>query len=133
MNKEDILTQYKNDIENFKRFGALCNLSEKEINQKIIESLQNIKKQNAELYISFIFYLKQIIRILFIVVFIILLMFIFISFILFNNSILFNFFVRHIQDYIYPSMKLLRWLTLPIIHTFPSLTGIFKYYDMSNI
>lgn len=32
-------------------------------------------------------------------------------------------FLRHVQDYIYPSMRLLRLVTLPLIQYYPSLTG----------
>lgn len=47
-----------------------------------------------------------------------------ISFVLRNHPTTHNIFLRSLQNYIYPVLKFLRKITIPVVTIFPSMKGI---------
>lgn len=134
MSKTELLQQYKNDVNNLRKCAKELNFSDKEITKIFKECFKQLDQEtpssnrnltNAQKYFSTIFKLFLIFTLISICVYVLL-----------NvhqptSSIV----LRNVQGLIYPGLKVLRFLSVPIIKKFPSLTGIcfnFQQYFLLN-
>lgn len=118
------MEEYKKDVERLRELGRQWNMTEKEIDKVIKESIDffEVKKQNhrnGNFNFLFPVYLWRLFASL---SFLIIIMF---SLIVYRKSVQ-NIVERNVQEIIYPGMKLFRKLMLPVVKTFPSLT---EWYD----
>ncbi|XP_075212572.1 uncharacterized protein LOC142319315 isoform X2 [Lycorma delicatula] len=115
---------YKREVETLKNLGRSWNMSEKEIDKVIEDSIdffKNQKQKSGTVYLN-LFCLQSMWRVLLSSLFLVLVLS---SLIIYKKSVQ-NIIERNVQEIIYPGMKLFRKLMLPVIKTFPSLT---EWYD----
>ncbi|KAJ9583587.1 hypothetical protein L9F63_022060 [Diploptera punctata] len=132
VSREEVLTSYEQEVKKLRRLGKEWRLKERDIDEIINKSFkflqeqcetQNVKSlitdgtKSRPLY-SFKLTLKFI-------MFVILMFFGACLFITYHRPT-YNLVVRNVQELIYPTMKSLRKITLPIVRAFPSIT---VWYD----
>ncbi|CAG2054871.1 unnamed protein product [Timema podura] len=135
VSRGSILTSYKHKVEELRNLGRQWSLTEEEIDQviqdsfsfleeeiqndgKLVTSCKKIQKQENKHSSIFNLSLKIMISVLLVAILF--------NILLSYHRPTYNFAVRNIQELIYPTMKLLRWVTLPLVKLFPSIT---VWYD----
>ncbi|XP_066994534.2 uncharacterized protein [Anabrus simplex] len=131
MSRGDILDNYVREVGTLRRLGLEWNLKNNEIDKIIQDSFDHLAKlpqykntqseTNCRSKLVRSLWLR-IIKIICLMLFVIVCVYL----LLFFHKPSYNFVVRNIQELIYPSMKLLRWMALPIVRRFPSIT---VWYD----
>ncbi|KAK7870527.1 hypothetical protein R5R35_002927 [Gryllus longicercus] len=134
MSKGEILADYKHEVDSLRKLGLEWNLTE-EVIDKIIEdsfchftgakrcerksssAVQNLQHHKRKCSVCIIM-----LELLCVFLMLSLCICLLLSF----HKPSYNFAVRNVQELIYPSMKLLRWMALPFVRTFPSIT---VWYD----
>nr|CAD7398493.1 unnamed protein product [Timema poppensis] len=135
ISRGSILTSYKHKVEELRNLGRQWSLTEEEIDQviqdsfsfleeeirndgKLVPSCKKTQKQENKHSSIFNLSLKIMISVLLVAILF--------NILLSYHRPTYNFAVRNIQEHIYPTMKLLRWVTLPLVKLFPSIT---VWYD----
>lgn len=109
------LEVYKTKLEEIRQFARENNVSEFEIDKALHNSFCILKTRNQKC--SVLSCLKIIILILFMVI---------VCFVSFNWKFLAIIVMRNLQNSIYPTLKLLRKVAIPIIQHYPSLSGMIR-------
>lgn len=109
------LHEYSTSIRKLKKQCIDAGMDEQEFKEIYLESLKYVQKTQKPYQSCRI----SIIRKLFIIFTSIFLIFL----VVFNFKSLYNCLLCNIQDYIYPGLRFIRRLSIPIISLFPSLTG----------
>lgn len=131
-----ILERYEENIEKVRRVGLRSNLSESEVNNAIDQCISSLlvkenesklKKKSSKGFFSLI---RKIIHVSrkFAIFCCVCLVTMSVLYGLLQHKPIQYFIQSNLQDFIYPGMKILRKLVLPVIALFPSLT---KFYDES--
>ncbi|KAK3927523.1 Regulatory protein E2 [Frankliniella fusca] len=134
--KVSALSSYKDKLEKVRTFGLESKLSETEISSVMEQCMQSLIVKNcskpkgkssfAQIYacaIKTILFLKKVLFYVSSILVVILIMYV-----VLQHKPTQYFIQSKLQDFIYPGMKVLRKISLPIISLFPSLTG---FYDES--
>lgn len=114
----DLLLKYKNDVENLRKCAKTLNLSDEEIDKLFDECFSKLNKEQLK-ESSFVSRLLQFFKVLFMFTTVLLLIFI----LLYHHQPTLSLVLRNVQGFIYPGLKILRLLALPVIKLFPSLSG----------
>lgn len=118
MSKTELLQQYKNDVNNLRKCAKELNLNDEEVTQafkdcfKILNSENVSSSKHAQKYLTILKLFS---------IFILSLLFIYI--LLNVHQPTSSLVLRNVQGLIYPGLKVLRFLSVPVIKKFPSLTG----------
>lgn len=119
--KEYLLNQYKKDVEDIRKEAEELNLSTSEIDELFEECFKELKIKHSKkaTFRKTCAFLSKL--------FIFILLLIFVAYVLLNvhqptSSIV----LRNVQGLIYPGLKILRFLAVPVLKQFPSLTSIMK-------
>jgi quinol-cytochrome oxidoreductase complex cytochrome b subunit len=135
VSREEIFTSYEHEVQKLRRLGKELRLKDIDIDEIIHHSFhllqeqhmtENVKKSYNEKiqtksvhpYYSF----QLIIKIIIIVLLTLTVSCLVISY----HKPTYNLVVRNVQELIYPIMKCLRRITLPIVKALPSVTGKFN-------
>lgn len=132
VSREEVLTSYEQEVKKLRRLGNELRLKESNIDEIIHESLhflqeqgenQNVKslssnETKSKSLCSFKLTMK-------LILFILLMFFGTCLFVTYHKPT-YNLVVRNVQELIYPTMKCLRRITLPIVRAFPLIT---VWYD----
>lgn len=111
LTKEQAVQKYIANIRKIRLYSQSQGISDERFNEIVLNHFD--ENYNYDRFANFIKRRSVLICLL-----------LFIFFILFHKHETASIFLRHIQIFIYPGMKLWRKLTLPIISRYPSLTGI---------
>lgn len=106
------LEEYKKELEKIYQCARENDITETEINRILQNSFYILEKKNKKINFHVI---KSMVIILCIIV---------ICFIFFDKKILAIVLLRNLQNSIYPGLKLLRQIAIPIIQHYPSLSGM---------
>lgn len=118
MSKLEFLKQYKKDVETIRKSAKNLGLSDSEVNKIFNDCINNIneKKCSKNKAQRCNFTIK---------LFLLFLCFCISIYILLNvHQTTSSIVLRNVQGLIYPGMKMVRYLSVPIIKLFPSLTGL---------
>lgn len=122
MDKEILINEYLIEVAKLKQKGKELNLTEKEIENVFAECLEELQQLYPQ---SVLDKLKNFLFISFKLLTYSLVACLFIYFLLCHHQPTLSLVMRNVQGFIYPSLKLLRYIAVPIISKFPSLTGNF--------
>lgn len=122
MSKQELLIKFKKDVKKLRIHASKSNISDNEVNQLFKNGLSilrddiknSLKRENVNKKWSLIF-----IKTIFIILLIILIIYVVLNVHQPTSSIV----LRNVQGLIYPGFKFLRFFSVPIIQTFPSLTS----------
>ncbi|PSN29002.1 hypothetical protein C0J52_26729 [Blattella germanica] len=133
VSQEEVLTSYEQEVKKLRRLGKELRLRDSDIDEIIHESFNFLQEHNERqsdistvknstkcrnILCSFTFILK---------LFILILLSLFLTCLVMTyHKPTYNLVVRNVQELIYPTMKCLRRLTLPVVRAFPSIT---VWYD----
>lgn len=120
MSKVELLQQYKNDVNNLRKCAKELNFSDKEITKIFQECFRQLEKENPSSNHNAQKYLWTILKLFFIFILLSICLYILLNVHQPTSSIV----LRNVQGLIYPGLKVLRFLSVPIIKRYPSLTGI---------
>ena len=128
VSREEVLTSYEQEVKKLRRLGKEWRLKETDIDEIIHESFHFLKdhcdkesdkslnrRSRSESLCSLKFTLKLVVLVV--------LMFLGTCLFISYHKPTYNVVVRNVQELIYPTMKCLRRITLPIVKAFPSITG----------
>lgn len=134
VSREEVFTSYEHEVKKLRRVGKEWRLTDSQIDEIINSSFQfvqqqhiqteNVKSSNDKIATESIrsFYSFQLIIRLFVVAFFTLTV---ACLCITYHKPTHNLAVRNVQELIYPVMKCLRRITLPIVKALPSVTGNF--------
>ncbi|KAJ8919302.1 hypothetical protein NQ315_003886 [Exocentrus adspersus] len=127
MLKEELLQKYKNDVDLLRKSAKDLGLSDKEINLIFKKCFNDIKKSNSSKQINKQTKTKaqQIFRTVIYIFFLLTLIAIFIYILLNVHQPTSSIVLRNVQGLTYPTLKIVRFLSVPIIKMFPSLTDLY--------
>ncbi|KAJ8675182.1 hypothetical protein QAD02_010968 [Eretmocerus hayati] len=112
------MDEYETEIQLLRRYASENNISENEINE-VFEDCFNVLEVKTNARIRAVFKsVKWVSLILFSLTLV--------TFVLYNHPQIHNFLLRNVQDLIYPGLRILRKLAVPIITLLPFLT---EWYD----
>ncbi|KAJ3657770.1 hypothetical protein Zmor_009553 [Zophobas morio] len=124
MSKQELLQQYKNDVNNLRKCAKELNFSDKEITKIFKQCFNELDHENpkpprnsgnAQKYAT------TILKIFFIFTLVSTCIYILLNVHQPTSSLV----LRNVQGLIYPGLKILRFLSVPIIRKYPSLTGLY--------
>jgi hypothetical protein len=122
MSKLELLQQYKNDVNNLRKCANQLDFSDRELTKifkecfRILDQEDSNSKQNgtnAQKYFSTIVKIFLIFTLVSVCIYILLNV----------HQPTSSLVLRNVQGLIYPGLKVLRFLSVPIIKQYPSLTG----------
>lgn len=122
MLKEELLRRYKNDVDNLRKSAKELGLSNKEVDTIFKKCFSDIKKsrnssKQTKTKAQQLF--RTVINIFLLITFIAIFVYILLNVHQPTSSIV----LRNVQGLTYPTLKIVRFLSVPIIKMFPSLTG----------
>lgn len=135
VSREEIFTSYEHEVQKLRRLGKELRLTDIDIDEIIHHSFhllqehhmkaENVKSSSDKIPTKSVrsFYFFQLIVKIIVIVFLTLTVACFFST---YHKPTYNLVVRNVQELIYPIMKCLRRLTLPIVRALPSVTGKFS-------
>lgn len=120
MSNQELMQEYANSIKNLKKQCGDAGMSEEEFKRMYFRSLKTLENTGrpevttpCRFVIKFGFLLVAIILGVYIVL---------------NHNTIYSSIVCNLQEYIYPGLKLLRKISIPLISLFPSLTGNYNNF-----
>lgn len=113
---ENLLQEYTESIRRLKTQCFEAGLSEDEFRKVYFESLKSLEPRNTSETQS-----RSRFRVVLVVGVIILLC------AAYDSKYLYSTMMCNLQEYIYPGLRLLRRISIPLISLFPSLTGKYKF------
>jgi hypothetical protein len=122
MSKLELLQQYKNDVNNLRKCANQLDFSDRELTKifkecfRILDQEDSTSKQNATNAQK---YFSTIVKIFLIFTLVSVCIYILLNVHQPTSSLV----LRNVQGLIYPGLKVLRFLSVPIIKQYPSLTG----------
>lgn len=116
------LEVYKKQLKKIRQFARENDITDNEINKALQNSFRTLEKKEKK--VNFRFFMKSMVTLLFIII---------ICFISFDKKFLGVMLLRNLQNSIYPGLKLLRKIAVPIIQHYPSLSGMLILQFMLNI
>ncbi|XP_063223588.1 uncharacterized protein LOC134531705 [Bacillus rossius redtenbacheri] len=129
--RRNILVSYQNKVAELRELGRQLSLSDKEIDDVIENSFafleDEIQKERSQIIKNYGDTRKQFTVMrsaLKVILYTFLLVFI-IHMVLTYHKPTYNIVVRNVQEFIHPCMKLLRWIALPVVKLFPSVTVLY--------
>lgn len=130
LSNRELLTYYEEESQKLRLFARDSGLDDGNINKIIHKSLysygyENKRRQEQSLLNRFIRKYSapvSVLKLLFVLVLIV--NGLFIAHLYQKSAV--NFIVRNVQEFIYPAMKVLRFLSLPLVTNFPSISA---WYD----
>ena len=134
VSREEVFTSYEHEVKKLRRLGKEWRLTDSQIDEIINSSFQfvqqqhiqteNVKPSNDKIATESIrsFYSFQLIVRIVVVMFLTLTV---ACLCITYHKPTYNLAVRNVQELIYPAMKCLRRITLPIVKALPSVTGNF--------
>mgnify|MGYP000622048741 CR=1 FL=1 len=136
VSREEVLTSYEQEVKKLCRLGSDWRLKESDIDEIIHESFhflqEQCEKQNVKSLSNNGTKCRSLcsLKLTFKLIMLMLLMFFGTCLLITYHKPTYNLVVRNVQELIYPTMKCLRRITLPIVRAFPSITGklIMKQY-----
>lgn len=111
------VSRYKKGVKEIKDFAASHDISEDEVD-KIFQECFQLLETRTSTKIQLLFKIFKIILVILIFSFTSLL-------VLYNHPLTHSIFLRNLQEYIYPGLRMFRKLAVPIISAYPSMTGTF--------
>jgi hypothetical protein len=132
VSREEVFTSYEHEVKKLRRLGKEWRLTDSEIDKIIYNSFQfvqmqhikteDVKSSNDKIANKSIhsFYSFQLVVKIIVVVFLTLTV---TCLCITYHKPTYNLVVRNVQELIYPVMKCLRRITLPIVKALPSVTG----------
>lgn len=121
MPEEELLKKYANEIGKLRKRAKKLNLSDEEVNKlfkqcfDVIKSNTEVSNSNCKAQKILITFLKGLLILLGVLI---------IFYVLLNvHQPTASVVLRNVQSLIYPGFSLLRYISVPIIKRFPSLTG----------
>lgn len=132
ISKGEILEAYKHEVDALRKLGLDWNLSENVIDKIIEDSFSHFsdynqrEKKSSKKLVCQTYKMRRGYFFVLEMLTVFLLMSVFVCLLLSFHKPSYNFAVRNVQELIYPSMKLLRWISLPFVRLFPSIT---VWYD----
>lgn len=121
----DAYRQYVNEIKEYATHHGISSSETNDIFEQCFRTLDAKYTKKVTLFRRVCRFFRN----LFIVAFI----FVFCIILLYNHHSTHKFVLRNIQNFIYPGLKLLRIIAVPIIKQFPSLTGNYSNLFQYNI
>jgi hypothetical protein len=124
MSKLELLQQYKNDVNNLRKCANQLDFSDRELTKifkecfRILDQEDSTSKQNATNAQK---YFSTIVKIFLIFTLVSVCIYILLNVHQPTSSLV----LRNVQGLIYPGLKVLRFLSVPIIKQYPSLTGLY--------
>jgi hypothetical protein len=132
VSREEVLTSYEHEVKKLRRLGKEWRLTDSDIDKIIHNSFHFLQEQHSKTEnvkssydrtaakpIRSIYSLQLIVKIIFIVLLMLTIACLFITY----HKPTYNLVVRNVQELIYPIMKCLRRITLPVVKALPSVTG----------
>ncbi|XP_018335085.1 uncharacterized protein LOC112906734 [Agrilus planipennis] len=124
MSRNELLELYKSNVEEIRKYASNCNISDEEIDGIFQNCLKKIckrphihQKNSYNCYKCASFFIK----IIFSIIFLSVIIYITLNVHQATSSIV----LRNVQSFIYPGLKLLRFLSVPIISKFPWMTSLY--------
>ncbi|XP_033360201.1 uncharacterized protein LOC117239044 isoform X3 [Bombus vosnesenskii] len=108
------LEVYKKQLKKIRQFARENDITDNEINKALQNSFRTLEKKKKK--VNFRFFMKSMVTLLFIII---------ICFISFDKKFLGVMLLRNLQNSIYPGLKLLRKIAVPIIQHYPSLSELY--------
>lgn len=135
VSREEVFTSYEHEVQKLRRLGKELRLTDIDVDEIIHHSFhllqghhmktENVKSSSDKIPTKSVrsFYSFQLIVKIIVIVFLTLIVACF--FITYHKPT-YNLVVRNVQELIYPIMKCLRRMTLPVVRALPSVTGKFN-------
>nr|XP_034191760.1 uncharacterized protein LOC117609476 isoform X1 [Osmia lignaria] len=109
------LGEYRNELERIRQYARKNGISDTDIDQALQKSFCILEKRNKKCAVSFC--IKIIVVVLFITL---------VCFVTFDQRFLAVMLLRNLQNSIYPGLKLLRKIAVPVIKQYPSLSEFYE-------
>lgn len=126
---EDLLLEkYKKEVQKLRQAAKGLNLTDEDVNNIFEECFRQLNpncQRESKKKSSFIFILK--------ILFYIIVVFFSLFILLNHHQPTISLVLRNVQSLIYPGLKLLRLLAIPVIQFFPSLSGMLTNIKSMNI
>lgn len=113
---QNTVKEYSDSIQRFRNQCLDAGMSEDEFRQLYFESLQSLQNNNRNTPNNTHQVFKTKYKVLFILVIVV-------GCFTYNYKTIYSCVLSHLQEYIYPGLKLLRRISIPFLSLFPSLTG----------
>lgn len=113
-----LLLKYKRNVAKLRKSALAQNLTESEIDEIFKRSFDILKKETKPKKSFPVKFLCAVFKVTFRLLFLVLIVYILLNFHQPTSSIV----LRNVQGLIYPSLKILRFLAIPILERYPSLT-----------
>lgn len=107
------LEVYRKQLQKIRQYARENGITENEIDKALQNSFRTLEKKKKKINLCFI--VKSMVVILFIII---------VCFISFDKKFLVVMLMRNLQNSIYPGLKLLRKVAVPVIQHYPSLSGM---------
>jgi hypothetical protein len=117
--------RYKKEIQDIKEYAIKNNVSEDQVNKVFKECFYLLEVKTSTRITIALKLLKYCSIILLIIISSIV--------ILYNHPKTHNILLRNLQNFIYPGLRILRKFAVPVITTYPSLTGDLIYVNYLKI
>lgn len=112
---ENLLQEYSESIKRLKRQCLEAGMSEDEFRKVYFESLKSLEARDTpEAQYRLRFRIKYLVLVIGVLVLLLA---------AFNSKYMYSTVMCSVQEYIYPGLRLLRRISIPLISLFPSLTG----------
>lgn len=118
--KEDLLQKYNQNVEEIRNLGKEMKLSDEEINKIFTECFSELRRNECNDFTHLL------IKILKSICYIIFISFVIYT-ILYHHQPTLSLVMRNVQGFIYPGLKILRLISVPIISAYPSLSGKYSW------
>ncbi|KAK9304316.1 hypothetical protein QLX08_004302 [Tetragonisca angustula] len=116
------LEVYKEQLQKIRHYARENGITENEIDKALQNSFRVLEKKEKKVNLCFI--VKSMFVILFIII---------VCFISFDKKFLIVMLMRNLQNSIYPGLKLIRKIAIPVIQHYPSLSENFSDVHMKDI